>query len=405
MLKVAVVFVIFALPLIAVASYPAAKPNENLREEIQGDQNRLIPTTEHFTFAVDGETWFRALGTNDFYHGFGYWIQGRSEVRASSFFKLNARTIFYSGSSSNGYGNPIGFYNLIGLSGYLPPVLGFQVSARVVDIGRQSIGAGLLVQDREMNGVLIKAENPYASFRLLGDSTGSLVSADDVVNPELVLFQGWIGGGVGIWKSDKSDLGLRKNRGTYSYVFSSRPFGDIYRYAAEYGRREGAGAGLASVSAKKTLGKFGFQAKLEYRKYASNFGKDFIRQVQHQYISYDQYDKAYTNAMNVFVRDDDVEVYAAHLDLKYDFSHHWRIESLNEIGRFNFRRVADDHYYFYRAGVSYCPLVGRDDCLSLFSSNKVLNESYTRPPRETALTNVALFKRYSFLGLDAQFRF
>jgi hypothetical protein len=394
-----------SLPVIAQASYPSAKPNENLKEEIQGDPNRFIPSSEHFTFAVDGDTWFRALGRQDFYHGFGYWMQARSEVRASSYFKLNARTIFFSGSSSNGYSNPVGFYNLIGLTGFLPPIAGVRVSARGVDLGRQSIGAGLLVQDREMNGALIKMEGEWFSFRILGDSTGSLVSGDDVVNPEMRLFQGWLGGGIGIWKSGKEESGLPRNRGSYVYAFSAHPFGDIYSYALEFGQREKANGALVNLAAAKSLGRFDFRTKLEYRYYGKNFGKDFVRQIEHQYISYDQYDKAYTNAMNVFVADDDAQIYAAHLDVLFKLSHEWRLESLNEIGRFDFRNARDDNYYFYRAGISYCPVHDRDDCMSFFGSNKVLTESYVRPPRDVAFSNVPLFKRYPFLGIDAQFRF
>jgi len=389
----------------AWGAYPSAKVNENLREEIEGDPNRLLPAGDWYTFALDGTAWERNLGLRDFYHGVGYWLQGRSEIRPSPHFRLNVRTILYSGSSSQGYAEPTGFYNLIGITGYLPEIYGWQTSARIVDLGQQTIGAGLLVQDRETNGLLLKLGKDWFEARVLTDSTGALLSRDDMVSPEMRLFDGWIGAGAAFWTASKEQSQLPYNRAFYHYLYSNQWITKHIGIAAELGRREKSNSGMLAVRADKREGRFRYNAQLEYRKYGRRFGKDFVRQIEHQYMSYDQYDKPYTSPMNVFVRGDDAQVFAAHANAFFDITHHWRIETLNEVGSFRYRTGPSDNYYFFRAGFGYCPLKGRDDCVFVFKSNKVLTESYTRPHSQVSQVNTPMFKRSTYIGIDAQFRF
>jgi len=389
----------------AVASYPSARPNHDLREELAEDHERLIPSFEHFSFAVDGDSWLRGLSTQDFYHGVGYWLQLRSEARPSPYFAVNARTIAYSGSSSEGYGNPTGFYSLVGLTGVWPErIFGARLSARIVDLERQTLGEGLLVQNREMNGALVSLVHEAYTFKLRGDSTGALVYGDDFLNPELTLWEGWIGGGAGFWTQSERQSDLTRNRDPYYYLTSAQRWG-AFGYGVEVGRRARAGAGLIQLSYVDRSPQLLLKGRLEYRNYQAGFGKDLTRQIEHQYVSYDQYDKPFTDAMNVFVHGDDAQVSALNLDVEYKLSHRWRVESLNEVGQFDFDGGKDRRYYFYRVGASICPLPDREDRVTLFVSNKVLSDSYARPPRERSLDNVEFFRRVDFAGLEGTFRF
>lgn len=390
----------------ADASYPTARRNHDLAAEIRGDRDRLLPQYEKFSLALDGETWWRTMETEDFYHGLGYWLQFRAEVRPHPFFFLNARTIIYSGSSSNGYAEPFGFYALVGITGVWPePVFGAKLSMRIVDIERQNLGHGLLVQDREMNGAHTRLDWESASFRIVGDSTGALVAGDDLVASELQLFNGWFGFGVAIWKAGKVQSNLPQNRKHYSYLMSSQKFANGMAYAFEFGKRDQAAAGLLAVSYQEQFAQLSLRTKLEYRDYQLGFGNDFVRMIEHQYISYDQYDKPYTNAMNLFVQDDDAAVYALHLDLNYPFNDKWSVTTLNEVGRFAYRFIASHDYFFYKVGVTHFPLPDRGDSISIIYSNKVLNESYSRPPQRLSVENIALFKDHGYLAFEASFRF
>lgn len=397
-----------SLPKIGWAEYPYARQNHNLSDQVKNDSDRFLPSFERANFAVDGDTWLRALGRQDFYHGVGYWMQMRTEIRPNPFFIINSRTIFYSGSSSEGYANPFGFYTLVGITGVWPePILGSRIEVRIVDIERQNVGAGLLVQDREMNGGVVRISNEYYSLRLLGDSTGALLSGDDMANAELSLFSGWLGGGAAYWTAGKDQSNLPKNRDPYFYVTSSHHFfDDRLSYAVEIGQRNSQSAGLVNLAYTDEIGGLKLRSKVEYRVYNAGFGKDFVGRIQNQYVSYDQYDKPYTNAMSVMTKSDNDNVYALHLDIHYKFSPRWKAEALNEVGRFDYKdQLRDDVYYFYRAGLSHCPLSEREDCVTLFVSDKVLNESYSRPPRDVSATNAALFKKVNYVGLEGRFRF
>jgi hypothetical protein len=221
-----------------IIGYPYARANHDLRKEISDDGDRFIPSYEKATFAVDGDIWQRTMGTQEFYHGFGYWLQPRAEIRPNSFFVVNVRGIAYSGSSSEGYANPFGIYALIGTTGIWPEqILSARLLIRAGDIERQTVGAGLLIQDREMNGGLLSLSNDYYEFRVRADSTGALVRGDDTLITDLSLFGGWFSSGAALWTASKAQSHLPENRAAYFYVGSSHAIYGNLKY--ELRRAEG----------------------------------------------------------------------------------------------------------------------------------------------------------------------
>jgi hypothetical protein len=147
------------------------------------------------------------------------------------------------------------------------------------------------------------------------------------------------------------------------------------------------------------------RSRLQARHYADGFGDEFVGAIQQMYVSYDQYDKRFTNAANIFSYDDNVDVYSLIVDFDFEIDRYWSTHLRNEIGIFDFKQLTDDQFYFYRAGVSYFPLTNRKESLTLFASNKVLTDSYSRPPRIYSLANGPLFHEISFWGFEAAFRF
>lgn len=67
-----------------IVGYPYARANHDLQKEISDDNDRFITSYDRATFAVDGETWHRTMGRQEFYHGFGYWLQPRAEISVLS---------------------------------------------------------------------------------------------------------------------------------------------------------------------------------------------------------------------------------------------------------------------------------------------------------------------------------
>ncbi len=385
--------------------YPSAKLNANLREELESDPNRLIPLTEHFAFAVDGDAYFRDTAGVDFYHGFGYWLQARSEARISEWFKGNLRSIFYAGSVNGGYAEPSGSYHLFAFT-FEPPeeVFGAKLFLRAGDLDRQTVGEGLFVQNKEMNGAYLRWSTEREGLLFRADGTGVLKAQGDTFNVESWLFNGLAGLGVVFWSHEIGFDNSPGTRGPYWYLFSRARF-DWFSYGAEYGSRDGISAALLALKAEKEIGPWKADVKIEGRRYNSGIGGSFTRFIEQQYVSYDQLDKSYTDALNVFVVDDDADVGAVHFNLFWRISPRWRLSSLNETGQFAYRSFGRIEYYFFRHGIDFCPAQEREDCLGAFFSNKILADSFARPPAQTSRSKEPLFQSFPFFGIEGRFKF
>ncbi len=396
MQSINILFLFFSFQLFA--AYPTAKPNNNIRGEIVDNQNRLLPTTEYLAFAVDGQGYHRFSESNDFYHGTGYWLQIRSEVSPNENLSINLRTIMYSGTSSDGYAEPIGFYNLLQLSGRLPnKIFGGEISGKVLDIERQTIGKGLLVQDREFFGGLFQWKNQWFKIFLRGTGTGAIVHDDDTYNLEFSFLDDIIGLGA-LHYGEKS-------RDGYQFLYSSYSFLDFFSYDFEVGVRNSKWAGLLALQLDFKNEYFSLDTRIEVRIYEDGFGEEIVGQIAQDYVSFDQLDKPYTNIMNAFTQGDDLNIYALKLNLRYKFNHNWRIHYLNELGQFNYNNFKKENYYFYRAGVEYYPLKQREDNMVLFASNKILTDSRAAPPDIPSRTNNPMFTDENYIGLEANFEF
>lgn len=399
-------FVLTLVPRPALAiGYPSALPNNNLAPQIQDDPDRKIPKVDWVSAAVDGHSYARNLGEKDFYHGIGYWIQARTEFRPHESFHLNVRSIFYSGSISGGYTEPTGTYHLVGFYGLWPgAVAGGKFEGRAMDLERQTIGHGLLIEEKEMAGVWFMWSRNGHSLRLLGEGTGGLVLDDDLSNLEFQIFSGIFGGGLIGWSASEQS-NLPANRAPLYYAISSYEFGFGIGYFAEVGLRHSKYAGQLGLKSENEFGRLRLKSRLQGRYYDDGFGDEFVGAIQQTYVSYDQYDKRYTNASNIFVTDDNVFVTSAILDFEYEFSREWEAHVRNELGVFDYKAASDRNYYFYRIGVTYFPIPERRESLTFFASNKVLSDSFNRPPSSYSVANLPLFREASHVGVEAAFRF
>lgn len=386
--------------------YPSALPNNNLGEEIKDQSDRLIPKIDWFSAAVDGQVYFRNLEVNDFYHGAGYWIQARTEFRPSEMFTLNVRSIFYAGSISGGYTKPTGQYNLFGFSVQLPQtILGGKVSGRAIDIERQTIGHGLFIEEKEMAGVWFKWARDDHFVKILKEGTGGFVFADDLNSLEVSLYGGYIGAGSIFWTAS-SQSSMSSNRKPFYFLNSAHTLGANIDYFVEAGIRYSKYAAMAGLKSAGTTGRLKYKTRLQARVFQDGVGEEFVGMIDNMYISYDQYDKRFSNTGNLFVEDDKAVMYSLVADFDYELNQDWSLQSKNEIGTFDYKNTQNKNFYFYRAGVTYFPMIDRQESLTFFASNKVLTDSFSRPPSEyTVGMNLPLFRQCHFIGAEANFRF
>lgn len=397
------------------SNYPSALPNHNLEEEVANDSDRLIEGNKWISAAVDAHTYARTLGKNDFYHGIGYWVQARAEFSPTDYARLNLRSIFYSGSISYGYTVPTGDYHLFAFSGKLPSkVFGGVLEARAMDLEQVTLGKGLMIEDKETAGLMIKwtSADEYHSFKMLNDGTGGLVESDDLFNYELSLFKSLLGIGEIRWTESKAQSNLEKDRDALYYVNSEYDFSLNENlnlsYELEVGNRTDAYAGLFALVMKHDGEAFDFYLKGQGRFYQDEFADTFVGNVEHMYVSYDQYDEAYTNAKNFFGTDDNLYVYSLIFNYAWRFSENYELSGDNEYGKFDFQSKdisADDLFYFYRIGASYYPNQARKDRLTMYVSNKVLMDGYSRPPYGDSLYSDPFFFKSKYFGLEGIFTF
>ena len=383
------------------AEYPTAKANENLLGEIQGDPDRLVPSSEHFSLAADGLIAYRSVAGVDFFHGINYWLQVRSEARLNPYLTANMRTVLYAGSISYGYAAASGLYNLFGITGVLPyDFAGGALKIRALDLGRQTIGVGMLLQDKEINGLRLEWNHEGTQFLFRIDGTGGFLVQDDLLNVEARFFNGLVGLQTTFWDGEG---GGPVRKPAFSF-FSTHPHFDL-----ELGYRNGAIGALAALKNRWALGNLQIDARAEARRYGAGFAENITGQMEQPYVTYDQLDKPYTNTVNIFVFGDDVNVFAGHLDLNWRILPKLRLESYNEAGEFIYESplfpALVAQYYFYRLGLGYTPIPNRDDLLTVYVSNKVTAQDFVFPPYNYRVYNEPIFKRHAYLGLELKFRF
>lgn len=386
----------------AQADYPSARLNQNVCEEISGQQYRLLPRKEWFCGAVDGQAYGRTVGKKDYYHGVGHWTQIRTEFHWEDSVAINFRSIVYSATSSSGYASSNEDYHLGSFRFTYPEkLLGAFVSLRIVDLDRQSVGEGLFIEARESNGGLMLWDWDNVQFRWLQESTGFLVGDDDVSNPEINFWGRRLGFGT-VWFYKEQPF--QDKRKPYFYTYTNIPY-ENWNFSAEAGARNKTIAYMGKVSHQLLAGGFSLESILQGRYYPNGFAQGFAGQIEQQYTSYDQYNKYYTNSINVFARADHAMVSSLVLNLRYEFSHAHRMGLLNEAGMFDYTGREDDRFYFARLEYNHYPFPLREDNFSLFVTNKLLRDSYNAPPYFESLSSRPLFRTYIYAGIEGNFQF
>jgi hypothetical protein len=384
--------------------YPWARNNHDLCEELIQQTDRKVPISDWFCAAGDGDVYLRTLGSEEFYHGIGHWVQLRAQVQASEHVAINLRSLLYSGSISYGYTRPLGFYNLLGFSSRWPEeFFGGTLQARAMDLGRQTIATGLLLQERETAGIALDWQRGDFEIKVLGDGTGGLLLADDLKNYEL----NWLNGalGIGFIEWTEGNRGNPPFRHPAKYVYSDYAWTDTWSTAFEVNARNDAVAALARITAHFKFEIGNLLVRLEGRDLQNGWGDQFVQRIEHMYTSYDQYDKRVMNTSNILTVDDDAQAASLDINLAFKIGDHYEAQFLNEGTSFKFANAPTMNLFFYRWGLAYVPKVDQSEALILFLSNKVLTDSLSLPPFLDSSQNVVMFKSVPFFGIEARFRF
>lgn len=365
------------LPLGSPASaYFAYAPNRNLMEEVDTHFHRILPRSHDYALAIDGDFFkpvFIPSGESEFYrydlnHGNGYWLDFRAEFHPDPNLILNVKTSMTQGTSSNGPAYFATIFPRVGLTYRVPRFLGLEWEARLGDIDRQTLGAGLFIENKETTGGYLTARTENLSAKLMVDGTGSFSLNGGVLAVELDYAKGLIGADVIVLETE---VDYHPPNATAT-IFSRREIAENLKYSVEAGMNSRSWAGMAALAWDESWGDFSLRLKPQFRIYGKGILGSLPGQVEQVFVSYDQNDKPWTTLMNIFPFGDHVETWSSQVRAEYRLNSFYRVYADAEPYRFDYHDATPMDGVFFRAGFRFFPFRNREDEFGFLIGNKYL---------------------------------
>jgi hypothetical protein len=382
-------------------------PNRAVREEVEQHEFRILPRSDTFVMALDGDFFkpvFVGSGEGDyyredFYHGNGYWLDLRGEFQPTKHLVLNLRTTLTQGTTSNGPTFNALVIPRLGLTYRQSGFLGLEWETRLGDVDRQTLGSGIFIEQKETAGGTIAARGGDFHARLLVDGTGSFTLDGGVAALEVIYGEGVLGATVMMLERD---VGYRPPQFTGT-LFSKGSFTEGFGYRAEAGGNELNYAALAGLDYEVELDRFKFRIGPQYRHYGRKLFGDLAGAINQTYVGYDQNDKPFTNFLNISAYGDNVDAFSSQLGGEYRFNRFYGVYARSEWFAFRFHDRSDVSGIFYRAGFRFFPFPGREDEFGLLIGNQYLIAStlgdsgrVVAAPNQFDLENKPLFMQQTF---------
>lgn len=371
--------------------------NEDLRAQISSQTGRVLPSSDLFSAAIDGHLFYRNLASyGGYYHG-GYWIDAYVEVTPWKQLALNGKFVLYDPAASFGvtgtsYIHPnvtVRWNESLGVLASVP----VNVRSLFFYLDRQTLGAGLTLEDKEMSGMLIEARRDWLRVKYLQDGTGGYNIGGDVRHLSLDLSNDLIG--LALFEHQEESP-------AFFSIYSLHPLIGDFSYFTEVGRRHERYAGLLGVKHQKEWARYlSSRLRLQARRYESGYAEGIKGKIEHDYLSIEQEDKSYTNSENVFVWNDDVNVASCELGLTLRPYPWLRLDTDNEYYLFSYRSSAQQSGYLYRHSVGICPNALQAACAYLVYSNKMTSAEF--PLSVMDGRNIPYFLKRTYLALEARF--
>lgn len=378
----------------SVAQAPKRLRNADLAPQVTSQPFRVLPQSSVLSLASDTHFFYRVARQFPYYHA-GYWMENLAELRPVKKLAINGRFIFYNPAMSYGVVSHFFFHPLFSFSwndnlqdyGWGDIKLTF----RLMDLDRQTLGAGLTLEQKEMSGVLLDLVKGDFRFRYLQDGTGGYDISGDVNYLQLD------------YKNNLAGLYAFHNhfgRAGFVGVYSTARLLDWLDTRAEVSTRHGVFAGLAGLSARGDLGEsVHLTGDLQLRGYQSDFARDIKGRIEHDYLTIAQEDKPFTDSMNVFVFDDDVYVPAIRAGAVVRLWKGVSFTTDHELAIFHYKKAGIQNHYFFRYGLSVCQTGEGHFCAEFVCSNKFTSAQL--PIDQNDKENKFSFGKLPFLGLEA----
>ena len=375
--------------------------NARLHEQVEDDPARVLPRSPLFAAAVDIHGFYRFTWNDSFsglYHS-GIWIDVYGEARPFPDFAANLRLSVLNPGSSYGIVAETDVVAWPQVS-WTPTFGEVRGEIRIFDIGRRTLGAGLVVQEQEGSGLAAQlswralrtrmAWFGTDTFSLEGDFLGAGVDvADDA---------------VGVW-----GFGTLSWTGGYgAALYTAHPFPSGVTPLAEAAIRWGRPAGLIGIRVDKDPG--GWWAgggTAQVRGYDAGFAEDLTGVVGHDYLAPEQELLDFVRADNVFVYDDGVLLAAGRLwGVVRPFS--WlQLRIDQEVARLWWQEPEDTYptlWWWWRYDVIGCVRRPDNVCLDVFVTNRMTSAVHL-PTEMPDTANYPMLYDRPFVGIEARARF
>ncbi len=385
-------FFVLSAPFLLVSSanaYLQYAPNDHVAEEVSEHPFRILPHSDHYAFAIDSD-FFKPIFTGgdnsnyyryDYYHGNGYWMSIRAEFKPVSKATINLKLNLTHGSSSNG---PTYLAEVIPMAGftYEESLLGFDITTRLSDIGRQTVGIGLFIEDKETDGGYIMFKRDEFVGKVMVDGTGSYRLDGGVIATDVSFWKGLVGGVLFVQETETPF----HPPALMATLYSKHEWPSGIGYGAEMGIDINSWAGMAFVKYEDTWNHFHFWLKPQARYYGPRILGDLPGKVSQNYISYDQNDKPFTNIMDIFPFGDNVVTLSSQLNAEYVFNSFYRIYAETEAVNYQYKGKGKIQELFYRSGIKFFPFKSREDNFGFLVGNKYLIASTAVSPDSSSRT-------------------
>jgi hypothetical protein len=316
----------------------------------------------------------------------------------------------YNGASSYGFGAADYIQPFVGFS-WTPRFVGpdWKINFRYFDLDRQTLGAGLLLENKEMNGLYFTVAYGDFRFKSVIDGTGGFYREGDLYYQHIDWKEDLIGLSYAFinYENKVSFIGdTETGRAVNEYgipavtLFSKAKLTEAWSVREEFGYRNSRFAALAGLLWKSDESSgFRWSWENQARWSQAGFAEEWTGYIQHDYVSPETYDKSFTESRNIWAVSDDVIAIATRFDMSYRPKPWLELGTSNELYRYFYGGGTPEGGWFYKQNLAICPYVDRpSDCLSFFVSNKAIN---ARGNLRSELLPARSFARTGFFGIEA----
>ena len=134
--------------------------NDDIKNQVSNSPWRVLPKGENYALAADLHAFWNVNNNGDDYYHSGYWFNSFFEYQPEAQITLNLKLSIFNPSNSYGYNAPARIVPFMAATWSPPTFFEMQFALKGGDLGRVTIGAGLLVEEKEMSGLssVLKSE-------------------------------------------------------------------------------------------------------------------------------------------------------------------------------------------------------------------------------------------------------